>query len=143
MAVTAPVIDLLPDPPLPTDPESVFDIKSGASLTAQQLMVPQLNISLSWVATQVNAAESYKNAAATSAGAAADSAAAANSSKNAAAQSAIDATNNGAEQVALAAAQANKAAVQASNAAASATAAESAQGSIGNLALMHSVALSF
>ena len=143
MAVTAPTITPLPPAPLPTDAETVFDAKAGVRLTAEEVMVVELNASFSWVATQVNAAEGFKNAAATSASAAAGSASAANTSKNAAAQSAIDATNNGAAQVALAAAQASNAAVQASNAAASATAAESAQGSIGNLALMHSVALSF
>lgn len=36
-------ISLLPDPPLPTDAEAVFDAKAGVSLTAQQAMVPQLN----------------------------------------------------------------------------------------------------
>jgi len=135
MAVTAPVIDLLPDPPLPTDPESVFDIKAGASLTAQQASIPQLNAAFGWVATQVSAAEGYKNAAATSAGAAADSAAAANSSKNAAAQSATAAAESGAAQVQLAT-------IQASNAAASAAAAEAA-GGIGNLAILQSVSLYF
>lgn len=84
MAVTAPVIDLLPDPPLPTDPESVFDAKAGASLTAQQASIPQLNTAFDWVATQVNAAEGHKNAAATSASAASDSATSAGSSKSSA-----------------------------------------------------------
>ena len=143
MAVTAPTITPLPPAPLPTDAEAVFDAKAGVRLTAEEVMVVELNTTFAWVATQVNAAEAYKNAAADSADAAADSASAANNSKNAAEQSAIDATNNGEAQVALAAAQASNAAVQASNAAASATAAESAQGSIGNLALMHSAALSF
>lgn len=106
MAVTAPTLTLLPPAPLPTDAEAVFDAKAGVRLTAEEVMVVELNASFSWVATQVNAAEGFKNAAATSASAAAGSASAANTSKNAAAQSAIDATNNGAAQVALAAAQA-------------------------------------
>ena len=40
---TPPKIDLIPDPPLPTDPEDVFDQKAGETLTAQQAMVPQIN----------------------------------------------------------------------------------------------------
>lgn len=38
-----PLVSLLPDPPLPTDPEQVFDNKVGASLLAQQAMVPEMN----------------------------------------------------------------------------------------------------
>ena len=121
-------IDLLsplPDPPLPTDAEDVFDAKAGATLTAQQKMVnvdingklvPQINA----VATQITA---DKNATAASAAAAAASAAAAGSVET-----------DVSEQVAAATAAA-------SNAAASATAAESAQGSIGNLALIHSLTI--
>ncbi|KFE50152.1 hypothetical protein [Pseudomonas syringae] len=75
MAVIAPVLSTLPPPPLPSDAEAVFDAKAGASLTAQVVMVTEINAALSWTATQVNAAEGYKNAAATSAGNAADSAA--------------------------------------------------------------------
>lgn len=141
--MAVPAISNLPPAPSRSDGPADFTPKSDAMIGALQPMVVQLNASFVWIATQVNAAEAYKNAAADSADAAADSASAANNSKNAAEQSAIDATNNGEAQVALAAAQASNAAVQASNAAASATAAESAQGSIGNLALMHSAALSF
>lgn len=76
MAVTAPVLTTLPSPPLPSDAEAVFDAKAGASLTAQVVMVAEINLALSWTATQVNAAEGYGNAAALSAQAASDSAAA-------------------------------------------------------------------
>jgi len=103
--MTVPVIDLLPSPPMPTDPESVFDTKSGASLSAQQAMVPQINVSLTWIADQVAATEGYKNSAATSAGAASDSAIAANGFKNAAAAQvglAADQVGLAANQVALA-----------------------------------------
>lgn len=140
---TPPSISVLPPAPLPTDAEAVFDAKAGVRLTAEEVMVTEQNAALAWQAGSMADTKGYKDAAAISANAAASSASAADASKNAAAQSAIDATNNGAAQVALAASQASNAAVQASNAAASATAAESAQGSIGNLALMHSVALSF
>lgn len=88
MAVTAPQITPLPDPPLPTDAEAVFDAKAGASLTAQQAMVPQINTSLTWIADQVNASESYKNTAANSATASAASATSASASQSAAATSA-------------------------------------------------------
>jgi hypothetical protein len=125
MAVTAPTLTTLPDPPLPTDAEADFDAKAGASLTAQVGMVVEINSSLTWIANQVNAAEGYKNAAALSAQTATEQAAIASGAGGAAA-----------EQVALAATYAN-------NAAASATAAESAPGSIGNLALLHAVAFSF
>lgn len=88
-------------------------------------MTVQLNASFTWIANRVNEAEGYKNAAAQSA---TDAAAAADRAE------AVD--TNVSEQVHAAEAAAN-------NAAASATAAESAQGSIGNLALLHAVALSF
>lgn len=38
-----PTLTPLPDPPLPTDPEAVFDTKAGNSLTAQKSMVDQMN----------------------------------------------------------------------------------------------------
>ncbi|SED33354.1 hypothetical protein SAMN05216205_4938 [Pseudomonas mohnii] len=125
MAVTAPTITPLPPAPLPTDAEAVFDAKAGVRLTAEEVMVVELNASFGWVATQVSAAEGYKNAAALSAQTATEQAAIASGAGGAAA-----------EQVALAVTYAN-------NAAASATAAESATGSIGNLALLHAVAYSF
>lgn len=123
--MAVPSIDLLPDPPLPTDPEDIFDAKAGASLTAQQAMVPQINITLTWIGQQVSAVDGYRQAAAASA-------------KTATEQAAI-ATNAGgvAEQ------QIARAKAYADNAAASALAAESAPGSIGNLAFMHATALSF
>lgn len=61
-------IDLLsplPDPPLPTDAEDVFDAKAGATLTAQQKMVnvdingklvPQINAATAQITTDKNAA---------------------------------------------------------------------------------------
>lgn len=113
MAVTAPVITPLPDPPLPTDSPATFDSKAGASLLAQQAMVPQINASLSWIATQVNASEGYKNAAASSATAAANSASAANTAKLAAQQAVADAAAAGAAQVNLAAQQVTLAKAQA------------------------------
>ncbi|HDS1692203.1 TPA: hypothetical protein QEM72_002707 [Pseudomonas putida] len=113
MAVTAPVITLLPDPPLPTDAPAVFDTKAGASLLAQQAMVPEINLSLSWVETQTNVTEGYKNAAAGSATAAASSASAANTAKLAAQQAVADAAAAGAAQVNLAAQQVTLAKAQA------------------------------
>ncbi|WP_341519818.1 hypothetical protein AABC73_14800 [Pseudomonas sp. G.S.17] len=121
------LLSTLPDPPLPTDAEDVFDAKAGATLTAQQKMV---NVDINGkLVPQINSATAQitvdKNAAAASALTATQQAAIASGAGGAAAA-----------QVALATAAAN-------NAAASATAAESAPGSIGNLALMHAVALSF
>ena len=121
-------IDLLsplPDPPLPTDAEDVFDAKAGATLTAQQKMVnvdingklvPQINAATAQITTDKNAAAQS----ATDAAAAADRA------------EAVD--TNVSEQV-------EEAAAYAASAKASATAAENAQGSIGNLALMYAIAL--
>ena len=100
--MAVPQIDLLPPPALPTDPEDVFDAKVGASLTAEQNMVPQINTSLTWIGQQVAAVSDYRQQAAQSASNAADSASAANGSKTAAAKSATDATSNGAAQVNLA-----------------------------------------
>ena len=131
MAVTAPTLTTLPDPPLPTDAEADFDAKAGASLTAQVVMVVEINSSLTWIATQVNAAEGFKNAAATSAGAAAGSASAANTSKNAAAAQ----VSLAAGQVVLAANQvvlANNAKSSAEVAAAAAQAAAGLPSLVGN-----------
>lgn len=115
----------MPDPPLPTDPEEVFDEKAGETLTAEQYLV---NVDLNTkLIPQMNLATAKVTA-----------------DKNAAAQSVIDAVaaadraeavdTNVSEQVAAAQ-------VAAASAAASATAAESAQGSLGNLALMYAIAL--
>lgn len=103
--MAVPQVDLLPDPPLPTDAEDVFDAKAGVSLTAQQAMVPQINTALNFIndtAVDANAAI------------------------------AASVTALAAKDAALA---------SANNASASATAAESAQGSIGNLALIHSLTI--
>lgn len=125
MAVTptTPPLSTLPAPPLPTDAEADFDAKAGASLTAQVQMVAQINVALTWQATSMAATLDYKNSAAQSA---TDAAAAADRAE------AVD--TNVSEQV-------EEAAAYAAAAKASATAAESAQGSIGNLALMYAIAL--
>lgn len=125
MAVTptTPPLSTLPAPPLPTDAEADFDAKAGASLTAQVQMVAQINVALTWQATSMAATLDYKNAAAQSA---TDAAAAADRAE------AVD--TNVSEQV-------EEAAAYAASAKASATAAENAQGSIGNLALMYAIAL--
>ena len=103
MAVTAPTITPLPPAPLPSDAEAVFDAKAGVRLTAEEVMVVELNASFGWVATQVNAAEAYKNAAADSADAAADSASAAAGSVTAAAGS-VTAAQTAAQTAQIAAA---------------------------------------
>ena len=115
----------MPDPPLPTDPEELFDQRAGETLTAEQHLVnvdlntkliPQMNLATAKVTADKNAAAQS----ATDAAAAADRA------------EAVD--TNVSEQV-------EEAAAYAAAAKASATAAESAQGSIGNLALMYAIAL--
>ena len=119
------LLTLMPDPPLPTDPEEVFDQRAGETLTAEQHLV-NVDLNTKFI-PQVNAAAiqitADKNAAAQSALAA-----------DAAADRAENVDTEIGEQVAAATAAAN-------NAAASATAAESAQGSIGNLALIHSLTI--
>lgn len=92
---TPPPITLLPAPPLPTDPEAVFDTKAGVSLTAQVAMVPEVNAALNWVAGAMVDTKGYKDAAATSASNASTSASNAASSADAA-------TYNGSTQVNLA-----------------------------------------
>ena len=109
----------LPVPPLATDSEVVFNAKADATLLAEKQFVDQMNAT---TIPGINAASSQVAADALFAGQAADRA------------EAVD--TNVSEQVAAAQTAAN-------NAAASATAAESAPGSIGNLALLHAVALSF
>lgn len=47
--MAVPQVSLLPDPPLPTDSEDVFDAKAGATLTAQQAMVPQINAAVAFI----------------------------------------------------------------------------------------------
>ncbi len=77
MAVTAPTLTPLPPAPLPTDAEAVFDAKAGVRLTAEEVMVVELNASFGWIATQVNSAEGYAVTASQAATAAGDSAEAA------------------------------------------------------------------
>lgn len=104
----------LPDPPLPTDAEAIFDSKAGVSLLAQQEMVEQLNaLTIPGINQAVADSTAAKNSAAGSADAAAESA-------TAAALSAEDATENGAAQVELAHAEALAAGQQAQVAANSA-----------------------
>lgn len=114
-----PPLTPLPVPPLATDSEAVFNAKADATLLAEKLFVEQMNTS---TIPGINTASSQVAADALFAGQAADRA------------EAVD--TNVSEQVAAATAAAN-------NAAASAAAAESAPGAIGNLALLHAVALSF
>lgn len=125
MAVLPPPITNLPAAPQRKDGKEVFNQRADPFMAALPPMTVQLNASFTWVATRVNEAEAYKNAAASSAQYAAEAADRAE---------AVD--TNVSEQV-------TAAQTAAINAAASATAAESAQGSIGNLALLHAVALSF
>lgn len=113
-----PVIPNLPPAPTRSDGPEDFTPKADAMMGALQPMVTAENALGAWMnttATQVNADAIFANEAADRA-------------------EAVD--TNVSEQVQAALASAN-------NAAASATAAESASGSIGNLALLHAVALSF
>ena len=120
-STTPPLLTPLPPAPLPTDAEAVFDAKAGASLTAQAVMVGEVNTALAWQADSMEASLSYKNAAAESATTAVNSA-------NSATASAVAATNNGAAQVALATTQASNAAASSSSAQVSAAAAGAAAG---------------
>ncbi|WP_296262010.1 MULTISPECIES: hypothetical protein [unclassified Pseudomonas] len=91
--MAVPQIDLLPPPALPTDPEDVFDAKVGASLTAEQNMVPQINTALTWIGERVAAANDYSKQAAESASSAANSAMLADQSR-ASAQAIVAAAGN-------------------------------------------------
>ena len=143
MATAPPIVSPLPQAPNRNDAPADFSSKADTFVAALPPMVAQENSLATWMYTTSQEVAGYVTTASNAANAAASSASAANGSKNAAAQSAIDATNNGAQQVTLATQQVALAQTAANNAQASATAAESAPGSIGNLALMHSVALSF
>lgn len=44
--MTIPLLTPLPPPPLPTDPESVFDSKAGATLSAQKTLVDEMNVNV-------------------------------------------------------------------------------------------------
>lgn len=72
-----PLVSLLPDPPLPTDPEQVFDNKVGASLLAQQAMVPEMNTQAEFTNQRAIDADASATAAAASTVSASDSATAA------------------------------------------------------------------
>jgi hypothetical protein len=112
-----PLLAPLPVPPLATDSEVVFNAKADATLLAEKQFVDQMNAT---TIPGINTASSQVAADALFAGQAADRA------------EAVD--TNVSEQVAAAQASAN-------NAKASADAAESAPGSIGNLALIHSLTI--
>ena len=107
---TPPSISILPPAPLPTDSEDVFDAKAGATLTAQQAMVPEVNAALAWQAGSMAETKGYKEAAATSAGAAYDSATAASNSATAATTNGAAQVNLAKDQVALAVTEKNAAA---------------------------------
>lgn len=47
--MAVPSLTPLPAPPLPSDAEAIFDAKAGASLTAQDNMVDEINIALGWM----------------------------------------------------------------------------------------------
>jgi hypothetical protein len=95
----------------------VFDAKAGASLTAQAVMVGEVNTALAWQADSMAASLGYKDAAGGSAAAAASSATAADG-----------AVVSAQAQVGLAADQAHNAAASASSAQVSASAAGAAAG---------------
>jgi hypothetical protein len=40
-----PLLTTLPTPPLPTDPEEIFDSRAGATLLAQKILVDEMNTS--------------------------------------------------------------------------------------------------
>lgn len=120
-STTPPLLTPLPPAPLPTDAEAVFDAKAGASLTAQAVMVGEVNTALAWQADSMATSLDYKTQAANSATAAAGSASSASGSAEAAAK-------NGAAQVELATNQANNAAVSANSAQIAAVAAGAAAG---------------
>jgi hypothetical protein len=116
-STTPPLLTPLPPAPLPTDAEAVFDAKAGASLTAQAVMVGEVNTALAWQADSMTATAGSMTAAASSAAAAASSA-------TAAAGSVVSAQ----AQVGLAVAQAGNAAASANSAQVAAAAAGSAAG---------------
>ncbi|WP_341959164.1 hypothetical protein [Pseudomonas sp. RC10] len=103
--MAVPQITLLPPPPTPSDTPEVFASKSGVFVTAEVVMVPEINTALQFIN-----------------------------------DTAVDA-NEAIEASATAVAAKNAAVVYAAQAQASATAAESAQGSLGNLALIYAIAL--
>lgn len=134
-----PLLTPMPDPPLPTDAEAVFDEKAGNTLLAEQNLVNvELNQKLiPGINAAVDQVEQAKTAAAASAKTAKEQADIATGSGGAAAAEVAKA----AAEVKKAADEVTKATAQANNAKASAIAAESAQGSAGNLALLHAITL--
>lgn len=71
--MATPVITPLPPAPTPSDSPGLFAQKSGTFVTAEVLMVPEINASLVWTAEQGALALSYKNSASASAAAASGS----------------------------------------------------------------------
>lgn len=82
--MAVPVISNLPPAPTRSDAPADFTPKADAMIGALQPMVVQINTSLTWIATQVNAAEGYAVTASQAASAAGNSAAAADASRIAA-----------------------------------------------------------
>lgn len=82
--MAVPLVSLLPDPPLPTDAEQVFDNKAGASLIAQQAMVPEMNAQAEFNNQRAIDADASAAAAAASAGTASAKAGEASQSADAA-----------------------------------------------------------
>lgn len=113
----------LPAAPSRADGPVIFNQRADPFIASLPPMVVEFNVRLAWIGDQVTAAEGYKNAAAASAAIATAQASIATGAGDAAA------------------AQVAQAKAYADNAAASATAAESAPGSIGNLALIHSMTI--
>lgn len=127
-----PLLTPMPDPPLPTDAEAIFDEKAGIYLTAEKNLV---NVDLNTkLIPGINAATQQISA---------DVESAAQSATTATEQAAIAAGAGGAaaEQVALAQQQVVLASQQAVNAANSAAAAEAA-GGLGSIAILHAISLS-
>lgn len=84
-----PVITPLPPAPTPSDNPEVFAQKSGAFVTAEVVMVPEINASLVWMASQVSACEGYASTASGAATTASNAAIAADQSKTAAQAAAV------------------------------------------------------
>lgn len=126
-----PQLTPLPDPPLSTDSEEVFNGKADATLLAEKGFVDEMNTKVTPAINQaVSDAVAAKDAAAASATAAAHSV-----------DDAEDQVQLAGGQAVLAAQARAAAETAANNARASATAAENAQGSIGNLALLHALTI--
>ena len=74
ISINPPLLTPMPPAPTPNLPEEVFDQYAGASLTAQDNLVDEQNLALTWQAGAMAETKGFKDAAAESAGNAADSA---------------------------------------------------------------------